>query len=251
MSLFSIDTFYFLSLGIIGLLIVLLIFHFRNKIVLLEKQVHGLHGIATELVNDVKRANILSVRKSSDSLENVVLKKKDASSFDVFDFSKQQQPILEDNEEDEDDDDDDEDDEDDDDDEEDEFMNHPAPPIVIGSVIDSGDLNVQEVVATSEKKEEECPTGDVLEEVDTVEILQEDKIVEEDKILEEDKKVEEREFKVVEEEKVEEDDNMTVATTESLSKWSVSKLRHYAHYERGIDGVAKMKKSELLVLLKE
>jgi hypothetical protein len=58
MSFFSIETFYFLSMGIVGILIIMLIFHFRNKIVLLEKQVQGLHSIASELVNDVRRVHV-------------------------------------------------------------------------------------------------------------------------------------------------------------------------------------------------
>jgi len=252
MSLFSIDTFYFLSLGIIGLLIVLLIFHFRNKIVFLEKQVQGLHGIATELVNDVKRANAFSTRVStrgSDSLENMVLKKGGlASGYDIFDFSKQ--PILEEGDE------DDEDYEDDEDDEELEYDPH-APPIVIGSVIESSDLNVQEVVSPPEETNiplsEEGPTGGVMEEV---EIVEEIEIVEEVEIVENVEEVNTKEDEKVVEENcvihvVEEDDNMTVATTDSISKWPVAKLRHFAHSERGIEGVAKMKKAELLVLLKE
>ena len=52
--LFCIETFYFISLAVICGLIVLLIFHFRNKIIHLEKQLYSLHGIATELVAEVK-----------------------------------------------------------------------------------------------------------------------------------------------------------------------------------------------------
>jgi hypothetical protein len=55
MSLFSIETLYFLSLGVIGFLILLLIFHFRNKIVQLEKQVQDFHSVATELIQEMKQ----------------------------------------------------------------------------------------------------------------------------------------------------------------------------------------------------
>lgn len=75
MSLFSIETFYFLSMGIIGILIVMLIFHFRNKILLLEKQVQGLHGIATELVNSAKQQHLSNPYGFGNGLENVVVRK--------------------------------------------------------------------------------------------------------------------------------------------------------------------------------
>jgi hypothetical protein len=55
MSLFSIETLYFLSLGVIGFLILLLIFHFRNKIVQLEQQVQNFHSVASELIQEMKQ----------------------------------------------------------------------------------------------------------------------------------------------------------------------------------------------------
>jgi len=56
MALFSIETLYFISLGVIFGLILLLIFHFRNKILQLEKQVQSLHGVASELIQDMKES---------------------------------------------------------------------------------------------------------------------------------------------------------------------------------------------------
>lgn len=59
MSIFSIETLYFLSLGIIGCLVVLLIIHFRNKLITLEKQVQTFHSVASDLIGEMKRNQVV------------------------------------------------------------------------------------------------------------------------------------------------------------------------------------------------
>jgi len=91
MSFFSIETFYFLSMGIVGILIIMLIFHFRNKIVLLEKQVQGLHDIASELVNDVRRSHVAqSYGLGTTGLENLIVR----NGGPVFDEDEEEVPQL-------------------------------------------------------------------------------------------------------------------------------------------------------------
>jgi uncharacterized protein YcfJ len=90
MSLFSIETFYFLSMGIIGILIIMLIIHFRNKILLLEKQVSGLHSIASELINTAKQNHLANPYGFGNGLENVVVRKCD----DDDDYESVGSPII-------------------------------------------------------------------------------------------------------------------------------------------------------------
>jgi hypothetical protein len=232
MSFFSIETFYFLSMGIVGILIIMLIFHFRNKIVLLEKQVQGLHSIASELVNDVRRVHVAQPfgLGGAAGLENLVVRPS---------FSE-------------------EDDED-------------VPPLIIGSepadlghvveepvfepsvlktvsfdlpsepvqnnyfeqpqVVLSQEIALQEVVSEPEISVE--PVQEIaLQEVVSVEPVQEIALQE-----------------------VVEDDDKTVATTTTiegaslpLKKRHVSELRSMA-LSAGIEGAAKMKKAELVALL--
>jgi len=58
MSLFSIETLYFISLGVIGCLILLLIVHFRNKLLHLETQVHDFHTIAKDLITEMRKTQL-------------------------------------------------------------------------------------------------------------------------------------------------------------------------------------------------
>jgi hypothetical protein len=227
MSFFSIETFYFLSMGIVGILIIMLIFHFRNKIVLLEKQVQGLHSIASELVNDVRRVHVAQPfgLGGAAGLENLVVRPS---------FSE-------------------EDDED-------------VPPLIIGSEpADLGHVVEEPVFEPSVLKTVsfDLPSEPVqnnyfeqpqvvlsqeiaLQEVVSVEPVQEI-------ALQEVVSVEPVQEIALQE--VVEDDDKTVATTTTiegaslpLKKRHVSELRSLA-LSAGIEGAAKMKKAELVALL--
>jgi hypothetical protein len=241
MSFFSIETFYFLSMGIVGILIIMLIFHFRNKIVLLEKQVQGLHSIASELVNDVRRVHVAQPfgLGGAAGLENLVVRPS---------FSE-------------------EDDED-------------VPPLIIGSEpADLGHVVEEPVFEPSVLKTVsfDLPSEPVqnnyfeqpqvvlsqeiaLQEVVSVEPVQEIALQEvvsvepvQEIALQEVVSVEPVQEIALQE--VVEDDDKTVATTTTiegaslpLKKRHVSELRSLA-LSAGIEGAAKMKKAELVALL--
>jgi hypothetical protein len=260
MSFFSIETFYFLSMGIVGILIIMLIFHFRNKIVLLEKQVQGLHSIASELVNDVRRVHVaqpFGLGGAAAGLENFLARPS---------FSE-------------------------DDDEE-------VPPLVIGSepadigpvveepVFEPDGLKTVRFDLPSEQQQQnyfEQPQFEPVQEIALQEVvsvepeisvepvqeiaLQEAVSVEPEISVEPVQEIALQEAVSVEPEisvepvqeialqEVVEDDDKTVATTTTiegaslpLKKRHVSELRSMA-LSAGIEGAAKMKKAELVALL--
>jgi hypothetical protein len=214
MSFFSIETFYFLSMGIVGILIIMLIFHFRNKIVLLEKQVQGLHSIASELVNDVRRVHVaqpFGLGGAAAGLENFLARPS---------FSE-------------------------DDDEE-------VPPLVIGSepadigpvveepVFEPDGLKTVRFDLPSEQQQQnyfEQPQFEPVQEIALQEVVSVEPVQE-----------------IALQEVVEDDDKTVATTTTiegaslPLKKRHVSELRSLA-LSAGIEGAAKMKKAELVALL--
>ena len=128
MSIFNfIETFFFISLGITFVLISLLVYHFRQRIIVLESKNDTMFEIINNIVKEITnvRNTILYMNPSQmELMQHANLMQEQFSNQTPFDEDiKIEHTIIEDNEDededDEDDEDDDEDDEDDEDDDED------------------------------------------------------------------------------------------------------------------------------------
>jgi len=123
MSIFNfIETFFFISLGITFVLISLLVYHFRQRIIVLESKNDTMFEIINNIVKEVTnvRNTILYMNPSQmEFMQHTNLMQEQFSNHTLFDENFDKHPIEEVNEEDEDDEDNDEDEDDHDDDDED------------------------------------------------------------------------------------------------------------------------------------
>jgi hypothetical protein len=245
MSLFTIETLYFVSLGIIFGLVILLIFHFRNKIIQLEKQVQSLHGVASELIHDMKESQRLNQLMPFTFNNDIRVQKCNEERV----------------EEESDDDSDDSDDEEDDSDDEEELqqgsinLGEPISSDEIGFIVEQMEHPQIVVKEIEEEVEQNMATETQINKIDETTNLSLDEInmIEESVVSDSPLLASEDKPQITEE-----DDNATIFTERShestsinYKKMPVQKLREIAIERNLAPSNNKLKKEDLIRILKE
>ena len=240
-----IETFFFLSLGITFVLILLLVYHFKQRLTTLENKCDTVYEIITNLVKEVTNIRQVQIQQLSNSIVSNTI----VPSFHNTEVNGRIKVSDEDFDDDDDDDEDDDEDDEDDEDEEDEdsqASDDDMPPLITIE---------EEPITNSTIKVINVDIGDIIES----DILETE--VESENLDNEDNKLEHIELEEEEQihvEKLDESPALENSETESeiketardvYSKMSVSELKALVITKGLSSDPSKKKKNELLKML--
>jgi hypothetical protein len=240
-----IETFFFLSLGITFVLILLLVYHFKQRLTTLENKCDTVYEIITNLVKEVTNIRQVQIQQLSNSfVSNTIVPS--FHNTEVNGRIKVSDEDFEASEDDEDDEDDEEEDEDDDEEDDDsQASDDDMPPLI----------TIEEPITNSTIKVINVDIGDIIES----DILETE--VESENLDNEDNKLEPIELEEEEQihvEKLDESPALENSETESeiketardvYSKMSVSELKALVITKGLSSDPSKKKKNELLKML--
>ena len=242
-----IETFFFLSLGITFVLILLLVYHFKQRLTTLENKCDTVYEIITNLVKEVTNIRQVQIQQLSNSfVSNTIVPS--FHNTEVNGRIKVSDEDFEASEDDEDEDDEDDEDDDEDDDEEDDdsqASDDDMPPLI----------TIEEPITNSTIKVINVDIGDIIES----DILETE--VESENLDNEDNKLDPIELEEEEQihvEKLDESPALENSETESeiketardvYSKMSVSELKALVITKGLSSDPSKKKKNELLKML--